>query len=453
MDATLLPAAMMAAGAGWIAVDRVPQHALARAATTGWATLVVTAAILALTVAGVLVVPFTTLVTLTLTAFIGAIVLSFSRRYLRADAKPRGYAVKVTGLLAAVMLFAAAHDLITMAIGWIASGWLLAALIGHVAGWQEARRSSRLALFSFAVGDAALAAAIAIVIRTTGSITLPSAIAATPLTDLAAALIVIAAAVRSALPPLHRWLARSMTAPTPVSALMHAGFVNGGGVLLIGLAPVLESAPVARLLAIALGLVAALVGATVMLVRPDVKRSLAGSTTAQMGFMLMTCGLGAYAAALWHIAAHGLFKAWLFLRSGSAIGIEARPVPVALPPATVAGIGIAAVGGTAALAYSHALPVAAVPIILAIATALASVPHLGRSALLAVTGAGVVGAYAAGLVAFDRLIGLPGAPVIGGTALPVVIVAIFMSAWLVQALALAGKFRLPAALHARLLNS
>ena len=135
-------------------------------------------------------------------------------------------------------------------------------------------------------------------------------------------LLVIAAAARCAVPPFSGWLLSSMTAPTPVSALMHAGLVNAGGFLLIRFAPVLEAAPVARAVAMLLGLFGAIYGVGIMMVRPDIKRSLAGSTVSQMGFMIASCGLGYFAAALWHLTAHGLFKAWLFLTAGSRVGIE-----------------------------------------------------------------------------------------------------------------------------------
>ena len=151
----------------------------------------------------------------------------------------------------------------------------------------------------------------------------------------AALLLLIAAAARCALPPFAGWLLSSMTAPTPVSALMHAGLVNAGGFLLIRFAPVFEAAPIARAAAVAIGLVAALYGVGVMSVRPDIKRSLAGSTVSQMGFMIMSCGLGAYAAALWHIVAHGLFKAWLFLGSGSSVGMRGDKPAGLSDPATI----------------------------------------------------------------------------------------------------------------------
>ena len=258
-----------------------------------------------------------------LTLFVAGIVASFSRRYLRADRRARGFFVRLGALVAAVLAMTLADSLLLLGAAWCLSGWLLAALIGHVADWTEARTAARRARLSFAVGDTALLGALAIVGTHAGSDRIGVALGAVgtlapALATCAALLLVLAAAVRAALPPFSGWLLASMTAPTPVSALMHAGLVNAGGFLLIRFGALLALAPAARAVAVALGLVAALYGVGVMMVRPDVKRALAGSTVSQMGFMVLSCGLGLPGAALWHLAGHGLFKAWLFLGSGSA---------------------------------------------------------------------------------------------------------------------------------------
>ena len=132
-----------------------------------------------------------------------------------------------------------------------------------------------------------------------------------------------AALSRSAQIPFHRWLPATLAAPTPVSALLHAGVVNAGGILLVRLAP-LASSELARGLTILAGVVTWSYGAVIMLVKPDIKGALAHSTMAQMGFMILTCGLGLWAAAVFHLVAHGFYKATLFLSSGSAIARQRR---------------------------------------------------------------------------------------------------------------------------------
>jgi NADH-quinone oxidoreductase subunit L len=124
---------------------------------------------------------------------------------------------------------------------------------------------------------------------------------------------------KSAQFPFHFWLIGTIEAPTPVSALMHAGIVNAGGFLVNRLAPLFGLAPTTLHLMFVIGGVTALIGATAMLTQTSVKRRLVYSTMGQMGYMVMECGLGAFALAVFHLCAHGLFKATLFLNSGSVI--------------------------------------------------------------------------------------------------------------------------------------
>ena len=123
---------------------------------------------------------------------------------------------------------------------------------------------------------------------------------------------------KSAQFPFHLWLIGTIEAPTPVSALMHAGIVNAGGFLVNRLAPLFGLAPTTLHLMFVIGCVTALIGATAMLTQTSVKRRLVYSTMGQMGYMVMECGLGAFALAVFHLCAHGLFKATLFLNSGSS---------------------------------------------------------------------------------------------------------------------------------------
>jgi NAD(P)H-quinone oxidoreductase subunit 5 len=112
-----------------------------------------------------------------------------------------------------------------------------------------------------------------------------------------------------------------METPTPVSALLHAGIINAGGFLVLRFADLIVlSLPSLNILAIVGGFTA-LFGSVVMLTQTSIKVTLAYSTIAQMGFMMLECGLGAFPAALLHIVAHSLYKAHAFLSSGSVIDI------------------------------------------------------------------------------------------------------------------------------------
>ncbi|MHB1286082.1 MAG: proton-conducting transporter transmembrane domain-containing protein [Leptospirales bacterium] len=132
-------------------------------------------------------------------------------------------------------------------------------------------------------------------------------------------LIFIGAMSKSAQFPLHMWLPDSLYAPTPVHALLHAGIINAGGFLLNRLAPLYALSHSTLHLVFAVGLLTALLGASMMLTQNDIKKTLGYSTIGQMGYMIMECGLGAFALAVFHLIAHGLFKATIFLNCGNVI--------------------------------------------------------------------------------------------------------------------------------------
>ncbi|HRJ74037.1 MAG TPA: proton-conducting transporter membrane subunit [Terrimicrobiaceae bacterium] len=134
----------------------------------------------------------------------------------------------------------------------------------------------------------------------------------------------------------------TMETPTPVSALMHAGIINAGGFLVVRLSPIIAGSPAAlNVLALAGGFTA-LFASVIMLTQTSVKRSLAYSTIAQMGFMMLQCGLGAFALAILHIVAHSLYKAHAFLSSGSIVRLSKSAwVPSERPaahPLVLAGV-------------------------------------------------------------------------------------------------------------------
>jgi NAD(P)H-quinone oxidoreductase subunit 5 len=149
-----------------------------------------------------------------------------------------------------------------------------------------------------------------------------------------------AAILKSAQFPMHGWLTEVMETPTSVSALLHAGVINAGGFLLIRFADVMLLAPFVLAVLVMVGGFTALFGGLVMLTQSAVKNSLAWSTVAQMGFMLLQCGLALFPLALLHIVAHSLYKAHAFLASGMAVDNVAairRPGPVAVPNGLAVG--------------------------------------------------------------------------------------------------------------------
>ncbi|MGR3177387.1 MAG: proton-conducting transporter transmembrane domain-containing protein [Candidatus Anammoxibacter sp.] len=132
-------------------------------------------------------------------------------------------------------------------------------------------------------------------------------------------LIFVGAMSKSAQFPLHTWLPESLYAPTPVHALLHAGIINAGGFLLNRLAPLYIHSPATMHVIFVIGLLTTVVGASIMLTQNDIKKTLGHSTIGQMGYMIMECGLGAFALAIFHLIAHGLFKGSIFLNCGRVI--------------------------------------------------------------------------------------------------------------------------------------
>lgn len=257
------------------------------------------------------------------------IVQRFAQRSLRGDARAGRFAVLAGLLTTAAAATAAAATLIGLAVAWTATSIALCALIALYRGYDAAEEGVRRTATALAIGDAALWSAVVLLTLEHGSIDLARLADAPFAVDgtsgvLIGLLFLVAAGARSAQVPFQGWLPATLASPTPVSALLHAGVVNAGAVLLLAVSPILTQVPVVMYAAIVVGAVTAIVGTALMLARPDVKGALAQSTVAQMGFMIMTCGFGAWAAAVLHLAAHGTYKATRFLNSGTAVASVQR---------------------------------------------------------------------------------------------------------------------------------
>ncbi|WP_237572685.1 proton-conducting transporter transmembrane domain-containing protein [Mycolicibacterium lacusdiani] len=257
---------------------------------------------------------------------VSAVAQAFAMRYMTGDPRA-GWFTGCAGLLTAgSAMLATATTLVGLAAAWTLAGIALCLLLGTYWQMANARDGVRRTAIAFSIGDGALWVAVGLSATQTKSIDLAD-LRTAPIGGAMAAvmtlLIVVAALSRSAQIPFHRWLPATLTAPTPVSAMLHAGVVNAGGILLIKSSP-LPSPTLAAALAVIAGVTTLAYGATITLVKPDVKGALAYSTMAQMGFMILTCGLGLWAAALMHLFAHGFYKATLFLSSGSAIARHHR---------------------------------------------------------------------------------------------------------------------------------
>jgi NADH-quinone oxidoreductase subunit L len=263
---------------------------------------------------------------------VSLVVHVFSVRYMQDDPAYTRFFMLLDGIVAVILLMVMAGDLLTLLLAWHLVGVFLYFLLNHETRRPAATRYAFWTLFTQRVGDLPLLAAVALIYQAFGTLTLPDVFAALsaapdtrtllglPLAETVGVLVLLAAFAKSAQFPLHTWLPYTMDGPTPVSALMHAGIVNSGGFLINRFAPVFIHTDGVLLLAFGIGLITTIMGSLMMLMQSDIKKALGYSTMGQMGYMVMECGLGAFSLAIYHLIAHGVFKATLFLGSGAIIG-------------------------------------------------------------------------------------------------------------------------------------
>ncbi|MBO0343285.1 proton-conducting transporter membrane subunit [Flagellimonas profundi] len=259
----------------------------------------------------------------TTVTFFSAIIGSYANSYFKDKDQKSKFMLLSFGFTLGVMLFVISEHLVLLLLSWLLMGTIMSALIGLDSKWGDAREAKRFTRQYFIISTIFLSIGLLLPASYNNTITLSewvASIAQTPsyIKIISALCIIMAALVQSAIFPFHKWLLSAMTAPTPVSALMHAGFVNGSGILLTLFAPLLFASNTLEILLIVGGLTAILAQFT-KLIQVNVKQRLACSTIAQMGFMIMQCGLGFFNAAIAHLILHGFYKAYLFLSSGEEI--------------------------------------------------------------------------------------------------------------------------------------
>ncbi len=289
-------------------------------------------------------------VLLVLSTFLFAIVARYSARYLMGDPGQQRFTfwLCLTGTFVFALILAG--NLLNFAVAWCGISLSLHQLLQFYKDRPAALLAARKKFLISRVGDAALIAALLLTQQTLGTWDFEAMFAAAGRLQPAPAsigwigwLLAFAALLKSAQFPFHSWLPDTMETPTPVSALMHAGVINAGGILVIRLHPLIALSDAAMTTLCVVGGFTALFASTVMLTQASIKRCLAFSTVAQMGFMMLECGLGAFHLALLHLVAHSLYKAHAFLSSGSAVQLKRRISGQPLGPWAVAGGLLAAV--------------------------------------------------------------------------------------------------------------
>lgn len=370
--ASLAPLAYLAVAAS--AALEIPVRRTSLAA--GWLSLGVSAAVLAAVLAGGAVSTPTlgasglgfairadalSATLATLIAFIGLIVVAYSHNYLSGDAGQRRFVGQLCLALGLLLGLVLAGNLLQLVLCWIGASLCVNRLLLFRADRQAAVLAARKRFLVSRLADIALVIAAILLWRATatgdiGAILSTAKAASGPEWGAAAVLIAGAAIFSSAQLPFHGWILEVMETPTPVSALLHAGVVNAGGFLVLRLGEVVAPHAGAADLLILVGGASAVFGALVMLTQTSVKVALAYSTIAQMGFMLLECGFGAYSLALLHIVAHAFYKAHAFLSAGGAAAAAGPAEGMRAPARAVAvwillacvGLGVVALGARTA---------------------------------------------------------------------------------------------------------
>ncbi len=281
-----------------------------------------------------------TVLLLFLVTGVSSIVHVYSSRYMIGDPRySRFFAVTALFTFAMIMLVMSSN-LLVMFIFWEVMGLCSYLLISHWAERKSACQAATKAFLVNAVADVGLGFGVILTFATFGTLDIQQILAQAEsisgqtinvlgwaglewpvqTVTLITLCLFMGALGKSAQIPFHIWLPFAMEAPTPVSALIHAAtMVNAGPFLLVRLSPLVVLSPAAMTVIAIIGATTALFAAVVSLTQSDIKKILAYSTISQIGFMIMTCGVGAFVAAIFHLLAHGFLKGFLFLSTGNAL--------------------------------------------------------------------------------------------------------------------------------------
>jgi NADH-quinone oxidoreductase subunit L len=258
---------------------------------------------------------------------VGSMIIIYSIGYMAHDPNRRKFFGYMDLFLASMLLLVLADNYLVLYVGWEGVGLASYLLIGF---WQERNSAAVAAKKAFVVnrvGDAGLTIAIFLMFSAFGTVSFTGVFGQVPSGGSGVAtalgfLLLLGACGKSAQVPLQSWLFDAMEGPTPVSALIHAAtMVTAGVYLLVRSNPILAVSEDARIGIAVVGTVTLLFGGIVASAKDDIKKSLAGSTMSQIGYMTLGAGLGpeGYVFSIALLLAHGFFKAGLFLGAGSVI--------------------------------------------------------------------------------------------------------------------------------------
>jgi len=308
--------------------------------------------------------PLTCVMLLVVTG-VGALIHLYSVGYMHGDPGYARYFAYLNLFVFSMTMLVIAGDFLLLYVFWEAVGLCSYLLIGFWYTRPAATQAGKKAFIVNRVGDFGFGLGVMWLWTVLGTLeygaVFKGAETLAPATATGIALLLFMGACgKSAQLPLHTWLPDAMEGPTPVSALIHAATMVTAGVYMVARSHALfERSGTALEVVLWVGTATALFAATVGLVQPDIKRVLAYSTVSQLGYMFAAIGLGAYAAAIFHLVTHAFFKALLFLGAGSVIhglggeqdlrkmgGLSSRMMTTTITT-TVGGLGLAGVPGLA----------------------------------------------------------------------------------------------------------
>src|SRR5690625_2754466 len=262
---------------------------------------------------------------LVVVTLVSLLVQIYSLGYMHGDRRYKRYYSILSLFTFSMLGLVLADNFFLLFVFWELVGLCSFLLIGHWFEKKEVGNSAMKAFLTTRVGDIGMLIGLILIWVYTGSFefsAVAQAIGAGELGGVAlgvtAILVFLGAVGKSAQFPLHVWLPDAMAGPTAVSALIHAATMVAAGVYLVARAyAVFEPSSMALLSVAWVGGITAIFAASIALVQNDIKRVLAFSTISQLGFMMLALGVGGYTAAIFHLVTHAIFKALLFLGSGS----------------------------------------------------------------------------------------------------------------------------------------
>ena len=273
-----------------------------------------------------------TLVMLGVVAGVGLLIHIYSTGYMAHEGGYYRFFSYLNLFMFFMLTLVMAGNLVLMFVGWEGVGLCSYLLIGFYFLRKSAADAGKKAFIVTRIGDVGFTIGILLVFWTFGSVNFSeifkqaSGMPVEGATQIGGTLTIIclllfAGAIgKSAQLPLYVWLPDAMEGPTPVSALIHAATMVTAGVYMVARMHILYShAPLAMLVVAIVGAVTAFYSATIGLAQTDIKKVLAYSTVSQLGYMFLGCGVGAYAAGIFHLMTHAFFKGLLFLAAGSVI--------------------------------------------------------------------------------------------------------------------------------------